>query len=251
MSKNTKKEVRNLKEVASEYAKEIKFNEIENANKQLKNANLQGIKAEVLILDCEIKRADLFNESFKWFETKGQQLFKNKGHKVTKVGFAKEIHEVGNDKFYQAVRIGKMNKANRKLYREGVEKSLFTRNLKQLDQVAKSERKFKKAEEIAEFLKPIKKEDTHKILYSFRSDANESQVKAIYKSNEQLTIGNKNDLKQVKEELEAMLKIVNAEIDKTAKVVEQYEKQKNKHFKKAKEVFTESEILQGATVELV
>ena len=187
----------------------------------------------------------ILSKSFKWFDTKGQQLLKEKGHKVTKVGFAKDVHKVGNDKFYQAVRIGNMNKTNQKIYRDGIRKNLFSRNLKQLDTVAKSERKFKKAEEIAEFLKPTKKEDTHKILYSFRSDANENQVKAIYKSNEKLTIGNKNDLKEVKKELEAMLKIVNSEIDKISQQIEKYE------FKKAKEEFSENEILQGTKAELV
>jgi len=250
MNKNTKN-VNDLKEVVNEYKNEMKFAEIQKANEELKSANVKGLNAELLILDCELKRADLFAKSFRWFDTKGQQLLKEKGHKVTKVGFAKDIHEVGNDKFYQAVRIGNMDKTNQKIYRDGIRKNLFSRNLKQLDTIAKSERKFKKAEEIAEFLKPTKKEDTHKILYSFRSDANENQVKAIYKSNEKLTIGNKNDLKQVKEELEAMLKIVNSEIDKTAKVIEQYENKKNKHFKKAKEIFSESEILQGVTAELV
>jgi hypothetical protein len=158
---------------------------------------------------------------------------------------------MANNLFYQSSRIGAMNKTNRNLYRDCVRLNLTTSNLKDLDKLSKSQSEFKNTDEIIEFLKPTKKEDTHKILYSFRSDANENQVKAIYKSDKKLTIGNKNDLKQVKEELEAMLKIVNSEIDKTAKVVKQYENQKNEHFKQAKEVFTESEILQGATAELV
>lgn len=244
MNKNTKK-ANNFKEVVAEYKNEIKFEEIKKANEDLKSANVKGLNAELLILDCELKRAELFAQSFKWFDTKGQQLLKDKGHKVTKVGFAKDVHEVGNDKFYQAVRIGNMNKTNQKIYRDGIRKNLFSRNLKQLDTVAKSERKFKKPEEIAEFLKPTKKEDTHKILYSFRSDANENQVKAIYKSNEKLTIGNKNDLKEVKKELEAMLKIVNSEIDKISQQIEKYE------LRKAKEEFSENEILQGTQAELV
>lgn len=244
MNKNTKK-VNNFKEVVAEYKNEMKFDEIKKANEELKSANVKGLNAELLILDCELKRAELFAKSFKWFDTKGQQLLKDKGHKVTKIGFAKDIHEVGNDKFYQAVRIGNMDKTNQKMYRDGIRKNLFSRNLKQLDSVAKSERKFKKPEEIADFLKPIKKEDTHKILYSFRSDANENQVKAIYKSNKKLTIGNKNDLKEVKKELESMLKIVDSEINKINQQIEKYE------FKKAKEEFTENEILQGTQAELV
>ncbi len=247
---NTKKQttIANLNKL---YSKDLKLNEIKEVSKEVLKSEANANEIELLILDQQIKRSDLINESLKYWNETAKQMYKENGHKLTNKEFASDVHGMANNLFYQSSRIGAMNKTNRKLYRDCVRLNLTTSNLKDLDKLSKSESEFKNTDEIIEFLKPTKKEDTHKILYSFRSDANENQVKAIYKSNKKLTIGNKNDLKQVKEELEAMLKIVNSEIDKTAKVVKQYEKQKNKHFKKAKEVFTESEILQGATAELV
>lgn len=247
---NTKKTttISNLNKL---YSKHLKLNEIKEVSKEVLKSQSESHEIELLILDQQIKRSNLINESLKYWNETGKQMYKDAGHKLTNKQFASDVHNMANNLFYQSSRIGAMNKPNRDLYRDCVRLNLTTSNLKDLDKLSKSQSEFKNTDEILEYLKPTKKEDTNKILYSFRSEANESQVKAIYKSNEQLTIGNKNDLKQVKEELEAMLKIVNAEIDKTAKVVKQYEKQKNKHFKKAKEVFTESEILQGANAELV
>jgi len=247
---NTKKttSVSNLNKL---YAKDLKLTEIKKVSKEVLKSQSESHKIELLILDQQIKRSELINQSLNFWNETGKQMYKENGHKLTNKQFASDVHGMQNNLFYQSSRIGAMNKTNRDLYRDCVRLNLTSSNLKELDKLSKAQSEFKNTDEVIEFLKPTKKEDTHKILYSFRSDANENQVKAIYKSNNQLTIGNKNDLKQVKEELEAMLKIVNAEIDKTAKVVKQYENQKNKHFKKAKEIFTESEILQGATAELV
>ncbi len=247
---NTKKttSVSNLNKL---YAKDLKLTEIKKVSKEVLKSQSESHEIELLILDQQIKRSELINQSLNFWNETGKQMYKENGHKLTNKQFASDVHGMQNNLFYQSSRIGAMNKTNRDLYRDCVRLNLTSSNLKELDKLSKSENEFKNTDEVLEFLKPTKKEDTHKILYSFRSDANENQVKAIYKSNKKLTIGNKNDLKQVKEELEAMLKIVNSEIDKTAKVVKQYENQKNEHFKKAKEVFTESEILQGATAELV
>lgn len=238
---NTKKTttISNLNKL---YAKKLKLNEIKEVSKEVQKSQSEGHKIELLILDQQIKRSNLINESLKYWNETGKQMYKDAGHKLTNKEFASDVHGMQNNLFYQSARIGAMNKTNRDLYRDAVRLNLTASNLKDLDKLSKSQSEFKHTDEVLEYLKPTKKEDTNKILYSFRSEANESQVKAIYKSNNQLTIGNKNDLKQVKEELEAMLKIVNSEIDKTAKVVEQYESQKNEHFKKASE---EIEILQG------
>ena len=247
---NTKKttSVSNLNKL---YEKDLKLNEIKKVSKEVLKSQGESHEIELLILDQQIKRSELINQSLNFWNETGKQMYKESGHKLTNKQFASDVHGMANNLFYQSSRIGAMNKTNRDLYRDCVRLNLTSSNLKELDKLSKSQSEFKNTDEVLEYLKPTKKEDTHKILYSFRSDANENQVKAIYKSNKNLTIGNKNDLKQVKEELEAMLKIVNSEIDKTAKVVKQYEKQKNKHFKKAKEVFTESEILQGTKEELV
>jgi len=70
--------------------------------------------------------------------------------------------------FYQSSRIGAMNKTNRDLYRDAVRLNLTTSNLKDLDKLSKSQSEFKNTDEVIEFLKPTKKEDTHKILYSLR-----------------------------------------------------------------------------------
>lgn len=247
---NTKKQtsVSNLNKL---YAKDLKLNEIKKVSKEVLKSQGESHEIELLILDQQIKRSNLINQSLNFWNETGKQMYKENGHKLTNKQFASDVHGMQNNLFYQSSRIGAMNKTNRDLYRNCVRLNLTSSNLKELDKLSKSQNEFKNTDEVLEFLKPTKKEDTHKILYSFRSDANENQVKAIYKSNKKLTIGNKNDLKQIKEELEAMLKIVNSEINKTAKVVKQYENQKNEHFKKAKEVFTESEILQGATAELV
>lgn len=238
---NTKKttSVSNLNKL---YAKDLKLTEIKKVSKDVQKSQSEGHKIELLILDQQIKRSELINQSLNFWNETGKQMYKENGHKLTNKEFASDVHGMANNLFYQSARIGAMNKTNRDLYRDCVRLNLTTSNLKELDKLSKAQNEFKNTDEIIEYLKPTKKEDTHKILYSFRSDANESQVKAIYKSNEQLTIGNKNDLKQIKEELEAMLKIVNSEIDKTAKVVKQYENQKNEHFKQASE---ELEILQG------
>jgi len=238
---NTKKQttIANLNKL---YSKDLKLTEIKKVSKDVQKSQSEGHKIELLILDQQIKRSELINESLNYWNETGKQMYKDAGHKLTNKEFASDVHNMANNLFYQSSRIGAMNKTNRDLYRDCVRLNLTTSNLKDLDKLSKSQNEFKNTDEIIEFLKPTKKEDTHKILYSFRSDATESQVKAIYKSDKKLTIGNKNDLKQVKEELEAMLKIVNYEIDKTAKVVKQYENQKNEHFKKASE---EIEILQG------
>ena len=238
---NTKKQttITNLNKL---YAKDLKLTEIKKVSKDVQKSQSEGHKIELLILDQQIKRSELINQSLNFWNETGKRMYKENGHKLTNKQFASDVHGMQNNLFYQSARIGAMNKTNRDLYRDCVRLNLTTSNLKDLDKLSKSESEFKNTNEVLEYLKPTKGEDTHKILYSFRSEANESQVKAIYKSNNQLTIGNKNDLKQVKEELEAMLKIVKAEIDKTAKVVEQYERQKNEHFKQASE---ELEILQG------
>ena len=238
---NTKKQtsVSNLNKL---YAKDLKLTEIKKVSKEVLKSEANANEIELLILDQQIKRSELINQSLKFWNETGKRMYKENGHKLTNKEFASDVHGMANNLFYQSARIGAMNKPNQKLYRDCVRLNLTPSNLKDLDNLSKSQSEFKNTEEVIEFLKPTKKEDTNKILYSFRSDANESQVKAIYKSNKKLTIGNKNDLKQVKEELEAMLKIVNSEIENTAKVVKQYENQKNEHFKKASE---ELEILQG------
>ena len=245
---NTKKttSVSNLNKL---YSKDLKLNEIKKVSKEVLKSQGESQKIELAILDNQIKRSNLINESLKYWNETGKQMYKDAGHKLTNKEFASDVHGMANNLFYQSSRIGAMNKTNRDLYRDAVRLNLTPSNLKDLDKLSKSESEFKNTDEVIEFLKPIKKEDDAKKLWSIIGEVDDRQVKAT-KNTKGLKVGTKNDLHEVKRLLLIAIKDVETEIEKTAKVVEQYENQKNEHFKKAKEVFTESEILQG-TNELV
>ncbi len=246
---NTKKttSVSNLNKL---YAKDLKLTEIKKVSKDVQKSQSEGHKIELLILDQQIKRSDLINESLKFWNETGKQMYKDAGHKLTNKQFASDVHGMANNLFYQSSRIGAMNKTNRNLYRDAVRLNLTTSNLKDLDKLSKSQSEFKNTDEIIEFLKPTKKEDNVKKLWSIVGDIEGKQIKGN-NTTKGLKVGAKNDLHELKQVLLIALNDVETEINKTAKVVEQYEKQKNEHFKQAKEVFTESEILQGTKTELV
>ncbi len=237
---NTKKttSVSNLNKL---YAKDLKLTEIKKVSKDVQKSQSEGHKIELIILDQQIKRSDLINESLKFWNETGKQMYKDAGHKLTNKQFASDVHGMANNLFYQSSRIGAMDKTNRDLYRDAVRLNLTTSNLKDLDKLSKSQSEFKNTDEVLEFLKPTKKEDNVKKLWSIIGTLDEKQIKGN-NTTKGLKVGAKNDLHELKQILLIALKDVETEIDKTAKVVKQYENQKNEHFKKASE---ELEILQG------
>ncbi len=237
---NTKKQttIANLNKL---YAKDLKLTEIKKVSEEVLKSEANANEIELLILDQQIKRSNLINESLKYWNETGKQMYKDAGHKLTNKQFASDVHGMANNLFYQSARIGAMNKTNQKLYRDCVRLNLTTSNLKDLDKLSKSESEFKNTDEIIEFLKPTKKEDDVKKLWSIVGEVDDRQVKAT-KNTKGLKVGAKNDLRELKQILLIALNDVETEINKTAKVVKQYENQKNEHFKKASE---ELEILQG------
>jgi len=237
---NTKKttSVSNLNKL---YAKDLKLNEIKKVSKEVQKSQGEANKIELLILDQQIKRSDLINQSLNFWNETGKQMYKDAGHKLTNKEFASDVHGMANNLFYQSSRIGAMNKTNQKLYRDCVRLNLTTSNLKELDKLSKSQSEFKNTDEVLEYLKPTKKEDDVKKLWSIVGILDEKQVKGS-NTTKGLKTGPKNDLHELKQVLLIALKDVETEINKTAKVVKQYEKQKNEHFKQASE---ELEILQG------
>ena len=237
---NTKKttSVSNLNKL---YAKDLKLTEIKKVSKDVQKSQSEGHKIELLILDQQIKRSDLINQSLKFWNETGKQMYKDAGHKLTNKEFASDVHGMANNLFYQSARIGAMNKPNQNLYRDAVRLNLTPSNLKDLDKLSKSENEFQNTDEVIEFLKPTKKEEDVKKLWSVVGEVNDRQVKAT-KNTKELKVGTKNDLHEVKRLLLIALKDVETEIEKTAKIVEKYENQKTEHFKKASE---EIEILQG------
>jgi hypothetical protein len=239
---NTKKttSVSNLNKL---YEKDLKLTEIKKVSKEVLKSQSESQKIELLILDQQIKRSDLINESLKFWNETGKQMYKDAGHKLTNKEFASDVHGMANNLFYQSSRIGAMNKTNRDLYRDAVRLNLTTSNLKDLDKLSKSQSEFKNTDEVIEFLKPKKSDDDIKKLWSIVGEVDDRQVKAT-KNSKGLKVGTKNDLHEVKRLLLIAIKDVETEIEKTAKVVKQYENQKNEHFKKASE---EIEILQGLT----
>jgi len=237
---NTKKttSVSNLNKL---YAKDLKLSEIKKVSKEVLKSQSESHEIELLILDQQIKRSNLINESLKYWNETAKQMYKDAGHKLTNKQFASDVHGMANNLFYQSSRIGAMNKTNRDLYRDAVRLNLTTSNLKDLDKLSKSQSEFKNTDEILEFLKPTKKEDDVKKLWSIIGTLDEKQIKGN-NTTKGLKVGTKNDLHELKQILLIALKDVETEIEKTAKVVEQYENQKNEHFKQASE---ELEILQG------
>lgn len=237
---NTKKttSVSNLNKL---YAKDLKLTEIKKVSKEVLKSEANANEIELLILDQQIKRSNLINESLNFWNETGKQMYKENGHKLTNKEFASDVHGMANNLFYQSARIGAMNKTNRNLYRDAVKLNLTTSNLKDLDKLSKSQSEFKNTEEVIEFLKPTKKEDDVKKLWSIVGEVDDRQVKAT-KNTKGLKVGTKNDLHEVKRLLLIAIKDVETEIENTAKVVKQYENQKNEHFKQASE---ELEILQG------
>ena len=239
---NTKKttSVSNLNKL---YAKDLKLTEIKKVSKEVLKSQSEGHKIELLILEQQIKRSNLINESLNFWNETGKQMYKDAGHKLTNKEFASDVHGMANNLFYQSARIGAMNKTNRDLYRDAVRLNLTTRNLKDLDKLSKSQSEFKNTDEVLEFLKPTKKEDDTIKFWSIVGTLNEKQVKGN-NSTKGLKTGPKNDLHELKQVLLIALNDVETEISKTAKVVKKYENQKDEHFKKASE---ELEILQGLT----
>jgi len=239
---NTKKttSVSNLNKL---YSKDLKLTEIKKVSEQVLKSQGEGHKIELLILDQQIKRSELINQSLNFWNETGKRMYKENGHKLTNKEFASDVHGMQNNLFYQSSRIGAMNKPNRNLYRDCVRLNLTTSNLKDLDKLSKSQSEFKNTDEVIEFLKPTKKEEDVKKLWSIVGEVDDRQVKAT-KNSKGLKVGTKNDLHEVKRLLLIAIKDVETEIEKTAKVVKQYENQKNEHFKKASE---EIEILQGLT----
>jgi len=237
---NTKKQttIANLNKL---YANDLKLNEIKEVSKEVLKSQGEANKIELLILDQQIKRSDLINESLKFWNETGKQMYKENGHKLTNKEFASDVHGMANNLFYQSSRIGAMNKTNRDLYRDCVRLNLTTSNLKELDKLSKSQSEFKNTDEILEFLKPTKKEDDVKKLWSIVGVLDEKQVKGN-NTTKGLKTGPKNDLYELKQLFLIALNDIETEINKTAKVVKQYENQKNEHFKQASE---ELEILQG------
>lgn len=237
---NTKKQttIANLNKL---YANDLKLNEIKEVSKEVLKSQGEANKIELLILDQQIKRSDLINESLKFWNETGKQMYKENGHKLTNKEFASDVHGMANNLFYQSSRIGAMNKTNRDLYRNCVRLNLTTSNLKELDKLSKSQSEFKNTDEILEFLKPTKKEDDVKKLWSIVGVLDEKQVKGN-NTTKGLKTGPKNDLYELKQLFLIALNDIETEINKTAKVVKQYENQKNEHFKQASE---ELEILQG------
>lgn len=237
---NTKKQttIANLNKL---YANDLKLNEIKEVSKEVLKSQGEANKIELLILDQQIKRSDLINESLKFWNETGKQMYKENGHKLTNKEFASDVHGMANNLFYQSSRIGAMNKTNRDLYRNCVRLNLTTSNLKDLDKLSKSQGEFKNTDEILEFLKPTKKEDDVKKLWSIVGVLDEKQVKGN-NTTKGLKTGPKNDLYELKQLFLIALNDIETEINKTAKVVKQYENQKNEHFKQASE---ELEILQG------
>jgi len=246
---NTKKttSVSNLNKL---YAKDLKLTEIKKVSKEVLKSQSESQKIELLILDQQIKRSELINQSLNFWNETGKQMYKENGHKLTNKEFASDVHGMANNLFYQSSRIGAMNKTNRDLYRDCVRLNLTTSNLKDLDKLSKSQNEFKNIDEIIEFLKPTKKQEDIKKLWSIVGLLDEKQIKGN-NTTKGLKTGPKNDLHELKQILLIALNDIETEINKTAKVVKQYEKQKNEHFKQAKEIFNESEILQGVTAELV
>lgn len=237
---NTKKQttIANLNKL---YSKDLKLTEIKKVSKDVQKSQSEGHKIELLILDQQIKRSELINESLNYWNETGKQMYKDAGHKLTNKQFASDVHGMQNNLFYQSSRIGAMNKTNRDLYRDAVRLNLTASNLKDLDKLSKSQSEFKHTDEVLEYLKPTKKEDDVKKLWSIVGDIEGKQIKGN-NTTKGLKAGAKNDLHELKQLLLIALKDVETEIGKTAKVVEQYESQKNEHFKKASE---EIEILQG------
>ena len=237
---NTKKQtsVSNLNKL---YAKDLKLTEIKKVSKEVLKSQGESQKIELLILDQQIKRSELINQSLNFWNETGKRMYKENGHKLTNKEFASDVHGMANNLFYQSARIGAMNKPNQKMYRDCVRLNLTPSNLKDLDKLSKSQSEFKNTDEVIEFLKPTKKEEDVKKLWSIVGEVDDRQVKAT-KNTKGLKVGTKNDLHEVKRLLLIAIKDVETEIEKTAKVVKQYENQKNEHFKKASE---ELEILQG------
>jgi len=237
---NTKKQttIANLNKL---YANDLKLNEIKEVSKEVLKSQGEANKIELLILDQQIKRSDLINESLKFWNETGKQMYKENGHKLTNKEFASDVHGMANNLFYQSSRIGAMNKTNRDLYRNCVRLNLTTSNLKDLDKLSKSQGEFKNTDEVIEFIKPTKKEDDVKKLWSIVGVLDEKQVKGN-NTTKGLKTGPKNDLYELKQLFLIALNDIETEINKTAKVVKQYENQKNEHFKQASE---ELEILQG------
>jgi len=238
MSNTKKTSVSNLNKL---YAKDLKLTEIKKVSKEVLKSQGESQKIELLILDQQIKRSELINQSLNFWNETGKRMYKENGHKLTNKEFASDVHGMANNLFYQSARIGAMNKPNQKMYRDCVRLNLTPSNLKDLDKLSKSQSEFKNTDEVIEFLKPTKKEEDVKKLWSIVGEVDDRQVKAT-KNTKGLKVGTKNDLHEVKRLLLIAIKDVETEIEKTAKVVKQYENQKNEHFKKASE---ELEILQG------